>query len=208
MVDGETFEVEGDESAAKPFVPRMLSRSEVRARRKQAEDPNLGFWFPLPKTGIDARVRLLSLTDKAFLASLPDAAQKRITEALATLSGQREGDDKIPAHKRAIRAVGKLDDVAREFCLRGFIYPRLVATEAELPEEDESVWLVDDVHPDDRAAYYNLCEGSDAEAVGKLEPFRPGQMDAVSAESNVEASPASVGNPGSKRRGVVPGGVS
>lgn len=175
--------------------PKHLpSRSEQREARRQAEEE--GYWFPLTiPAGQYARIRMLSVADRAFLGTLPDATQKLIMEHVADLSGgsARAQADKSPEHKKAIRNLGKSDQVAKILMCYAWISPRIVMTEADLPpveDPDNPVWLADDVHPDDRIRYFALVQSADARAWGSLRSFRDGPGTSVLAQSDEQAAEA------------------
>lgn len=173
-LEGMAAEEEGERPRPRPR--RVAPRSERLAAKRQEEQ---GYWIDLPNTGTDARIRRLSLADKAFVSSLPTPVQAKLTAALGSArQGQRSYGE----------TVATLDDAARAICLRAFVEPRLVPTEADLVPGDESVWLVDDVHPADRLMVFNLCNGVDAEAAKRLEPFRPGPAGPLPVQPADEAS--------------------
>jgi hypothetical protein len=177
--------------------PRHLpSRSEQRERRRQAEEE--GYWFPLTiPTGEFARIRMLSVADRAFLGTLPDSTQKLIMEHVADLSGasSRAQADKSPEHKKAMRNLGKSDQIAKILMCYAWISPRIVMAEADLPpveDPENPVWLADDVHPDDRIRYFSLVQSADARAWGALRTFRDGPGTPVLAQPDEQTSEVSV----------------
>lgn len=144
--------------------PRPAIRRDQAAAMRQAERDGVPFWCH--RTGFEAKVKLLSLADRAMLAGIPAQLQAQLTASLT--GAQRAGGSRT--FSDLLRTVGEDEQLANAFCIAGFVWPRLVATEAELDGSDDC-WVVTDLHIDERKKYLSLVMGGEQEEMAKIANF-------------------------------------
>lgn len=127
--------------------PRRMTRAEAREIRRREREEGVEFW--LKNTGIAVRVRDLPFSDRTMLQGIPDALRAPIGKLLT--DAQQVSAD-TPDLATALRLVDGEAALTDGVCIAGFLWPRLVRTEAELDGSDD-VWLVDDLHPDEKLDY-------------------------------------------------------
>lgn len=171
---------------------RMPSREAFLAfRQKQVE---LGFEFPLTASSVGkseqwkARVRRLSLMDRASIDALPSLVQAQIWEGLKVLREEtrRRNRDGIDDPESLIEVLANNERVlpaADAFCIASFIDPPLVYRTDEL-NRFPNAYLVTDIRPEDRVSFFLACSDADSEAAKKLKLFRPDR------ESPIDVEPA------------------
>lgn len=145
--------------AAQARATRPPTEPEAREMRRRERETGVEFW--LKDTGLAARVRDLPFTDRTMLRGIPADMRVSVGQALS----------------EARRLIGTTVDIAASLnllqsnveiinatCLTGFIWPRLVRTEAERDEmlsRDSSmqradVWLVDSLSDNEKEDYFNF----------------------------------------------------
>ena len=166
--------------------PHIPSRKEARERRKREER---GFMYPLPHTGGVAHVKIPSLATIATHAGLPADAQEMVLRVFRE-AGTEAGANVAVTWDRLARNQDRQMVLANAMCIAGFVVPRLVLSEDDLPADDDSeshVMTVDDLHVDERLGFLQLCIGQNKEQAAALEPFpEPGlrRVEAVSADAS------------------------
>lgn len=156
---------------AAPSSRRRPTREEVIERRRREKE---GFKFRLFRTGYDARVRIVSLADRAMMEALPAHVQDRLGKIMKRQNAARPTED----FAGYLRGSGITLDMADIFCVAGFIDPPLVLTEADLVYQPDA-WVVTDLHPDERIAFFQACNDEEEGAASRLEPFSPGPGESV-----------------------------
>lgn len=139
-------------------IRRMPTRAEIQeARRREREQ---GVEFPLPQTskqlGFDvvARVRDLPFSDRVMLVGIPAELRYSLKSAMGIADLEISEESAAESIDVALQALSTLDDLAKAICCAGFIEPRLVVQEYQV--EGDDCWLVDEIHPDERQAYYDF----------------------------------------------------
>lgn len=155
-----------------------ISRSALlEHRRKQLED---GYLFPLTATSIGmdevlkARVRRLTILDRAAIESLPQHVQQAVWEGnkeAERMSKQMAGQDPQSLIESATKNETILP-AANAWAIASFIEPRLVATEPELSGAS-GAWVVDDIAAEDRVSFFLACMDADSTSARQLKLFRP-----------------------------------
>lgn len=145
-------------------LPRRMSRAEAQAMRRAERDE--GFDWPLPKTKLMGRVRDLTFVDKVLLGAIPAGTREFINAAIA--SGNIRGLASVGAEGMSIEKLIEVaeaeEGLANAICIQGFIYPRLYASEAEIPAGDPDAWLVTELAIQERRDYMNyVLNNSSAE---------------------------------------------
>lgn len=173
--DADTFDFEDAQA-------KIVGRRKAKER---VERDKSGMLMELPHTGGYARVRLLNIVDKNTLGWIPDTLNKKLANVLQLIE-QTARDAKVYSATEAVTRLRKetddLNAVADAFCVHGFVQPRLVATEQEADEAaDDMVMWVEELHIDERIAYFNLCFAQgEGEDVVLIDPFRRKLVAAVS----------------------------
>lgn len=154
QVPQETARVDAHPASAMPPSspqPHREERTRAQAREALRRERDEGVEYYLVKTRRTARVRDLPFTDRVMLTGIPVEMKPAIDSAINQSLGIADGSG--PLSVDAMLRVSDGDQaLADALCIAGFIKPRLVRIEAELDGTDD-VWLVDDIHPDDRKAY-------------------------------------------------------
>lgn len=157
-------------SLAPASFRRTMTRAEVLdIRRKEREN---GVDFPLVKTGLVATVRDLPLSDRIMLTGIPTELRSSVSTLMGFADAEREDSESVITFEQAIAMLEKTEEVTNAMCIAGFIYPRLVNSEAEL-DGTADCWLVTDLHIDERTKYREFVmrdRGSQSE-VARLATF-------------------------------------
>jgi len=189
-------------------APAAFNRSlaqRIRAKREAVHDFRLTateqlLGEPLPP----ARVRIPDLGDGEILNGLPDSLLRTMLQVASDIEAGKPGiapvdlskPDEIDitaAKQNAMRQRALVD----AYCVAGFIEPRLCLTEDDQTDADD--WLLSDIHPADRIAFFNWCNGVHTEAAATVEPFPdrptedvatggPGGVDSEAAERSAPAA--------------------
>lgn len=154
-------------------------------RRRQEEE---GFAFKLFRTGGYARVRFVSLADRASLSALPNRLQQRMIEIVQKDRPAGKGGDELMSAKEFFKAAENNLELADLFCMAGFIQPRLVLRPEDRDPNDPYSWPVEALHKDERIAFVRLMD--DEGAAEKLLPFPRQPRPDVLDQRTLEAAPA------------------
>jgi len=177
--------------------PRSLAerirekRAAVHEFRLTATEQLLG--EPIPP----AKVRIPDLGDPDILMGLPETLLRTILKVVNEVE-TNEGNvgpidiskpdeiDLTAARQNAMRQRALVD----AYCVAGFIEPRLCLTEDEQTNVDD--WLLSDIHPTDRIAFFNWCSGAHTEAAATVETFpdRPAEDVATGGPGGVDSDAA------------------
>jgi hypothetical protein len=166
--------------------------------------------------------------DKAIVSGLPAQAQEAIWAGIRVLRDaqkkrRQQGDEpgEFESFEEMIAANDKTMPGANAYCLASFIDPPLVEFEHQVDEVAGSLW-VEDIHEDDRLAFWIACQDPTSDQAKRLKMFRPsgaieahGSVTDVGYQSaheparvHVPARPvepvatAAVGDPGDADRGI------
>lgn len=135
----------------------------VRMRRMEREE-GVPFWCDV--SGFEARVRLLSLAEQAMLAGIPVEVQQDLTATLNKQAARPRNRD----FSDLLETVADDERLANGFCIAGFVWPRLVASEEDLDGTDDC-WLVTDLHIEERLKYLKLILGTEQEEMRRIRTF-------------------------------------
>lgn len=161
-------------------TPTRLNPSRLRARREQE---NRGQDFTLYATTDDdgnptvVTVKRPSLFDSQNIKMLPTTLQRSLMELVnrtEEAGGEVAGDDLDVL----IENFSDAGDIARIYCIFGFLEPRCYGDLDEAIEKDGV--FVDDIDESDRLRFMGWCQGRVREVSEPLEAFRPGSHDDVS----------------------------
>jgi hypothetical protein len=166
--------------------------------------------FALPATAalagvpaMEAEVRIPDLGDPELLVGLPDTLLRRILTVANEVEARGGNTNAIDLTKpdeidleKAKRNAKQSRALIDGYCVAGFVNPELVMTEAD--QKNTNQILLEDIHPADRTAFFNWCNGQHTEAAATVEPFpggsregvatsRSGGVDGAAAERTVEA---------------------
>jgi hypothetical protein len=175
-----------DRNGSVPHMP-ILTRDQIRREKERRSG---GYIFPLTLTGGAAQVRIPNVADKATIARLPRDVQSIVAETLARVGGTAPTVE-IGSPSEGVRQLMVLvedqEKIANEFCILGFIRPRLVRTEEEVDPNDPYCLPVREIHLEDRIAFCELVTSGERNAARALRAFHPGPVDDVPAESGHKA---------------------
>jgi hypothetical protein len=141
------------------------TRTQARQARHQEQD---GFWFPLPRTGGAAHVRVPNIFNRIELDALPDTIQQEVARAVRQAQNTTRREPTIGDVKKNL---GKSQSLADMLCVACFVKPKLVMRDEDL-DDDPYTMLVTDLHARERLDFGNLCFSMDEEAAKRLKPFR------------------------------------
>jgi hypothetical protein len=163
--------------------PVRLDPAKLRAKKARERE---GYDFILHATTDDeghptiVRVRRPSLFDADELLALPTDLQNAIftmieeTEQAEGKQAESDEGDAQLARERSLRETfqqyGNVGEMAKAYCLLGFLEPRCYAT-AEEADANGGVW-VRDIEMEDRIAFLNHCTETLREASATVVPFR------------------------------------
>lgn len=180
-------------------APAVFSRSlaeRIREKRNAVHE------FALTATAAQlgepippAKVRIPDLGDPDILMALPETLLRTILKVVNDVES-KEGTvapidiskpdeiDLTAAKQNAMRQRAIVD----AYCLAGFVEPRLVMTEDAQANVDD--WLLSDIHPSDRIAFFNWCNGQHTEATATAVEFpdRPAEDVATGGPGGVSES--------------------
>jgi hypothetical protein len=153
-------------------APRIPTRADLLAARKQEER---GFLFRLHRSGYDAHVRWLSISDLATLVGLPVAQQNIVLKVFNDYRRDQEkqsGQRNIPlTWDKVLENQAGGQEIADVLVCNGFIKPRVVMTERDLDPNDPHMIVVTDLHKQERLRYSQIALGQNEEEAEKLAPF-------------------------------------
>lgn len=156
----------GSYGVAGDYIP---TREQVRAARQR--ETSVGFEYPLPFTGGTARVRALSIVDRATIKALPTAIQDDLAAEMTKRSGSgRQVDAQVI--KSMLSTLENQERIANAFCVLGFLQPSVVATEDDLNPDDPYQIVVTDLHIEERVGYLQHCLHVETVQAGRLRRFR------------------------------------
>lgn len=160
-------------SEEEAVVPRIPTREDMQKARRQEE---LGFLFKLHRSGYDAHVRWLSISDLATLVGLPVAQQNvvlKVFNDFRAAQEKEEGKKKAPplTWDKVLENQASGLEMADVLVVNGFIKPRVVMTEAELDPNDPYCIVVTDLHKSERLRYSQIALGQNEEEAERLIPF-------------------------------------
>ena len=162
---------------------RLVSTALLDEIRKHRDNPQE---WPLNNTlpGLIGMVRHIDMTDPDVLLTFPvDLLQKvmdstnetEIREGRATeLEIKMVDDSGRPDFEKAQEIRRQERRLVNLVCCKGFITPRLIMIEAD--RESDEDFLVEDIHPADRRAYFDWTMGKRKAEADKLATF-PGTPD-------------------------------
>lgn len=159
----------GSPGAALNGHAALPSAAEMRERRRREEEE--GYPLELPHDGITVWVRIIDVFDRATIMGLPSAVQRLLLKGVNASLGVNEktGFDVT----ETLDVLDGIDEAADMACLRGFVRPRLVATQAEADASgDPNVWPLAYVHPRDRKFFFRVVTGQEAKVEQEMLRFR------------------------------------
>ena len=186
-------------------APAVFSRSlaeRIREKRNAVHE------FALTATAAQlgepippAQVRIPDLGDPDILMALPETLLRTILKVVNEVEA-KEGTvapidiskpdeiDLTAAKQNATRQRAIVD----AYCLAGFVEPRLRLTEDDLIAQGDQAkvddWLLSDIHPADRIAFFNWCTAPHTEAAATAVEFpdRPAEDVATGGPGGVSES--------------------
>jgi hypothetical protein len=160
----------GDEVDYASMAPKLLT-----GRMVEDAKANKSFLLTLHTMSIEAgekvgaEVKLVNLTDKTLLGAVPHNVREMIERLFFSAPASQRGN-KANKRIRTDQTASRIRDVGYAYGCAGFVNPKLVLTEAEADPDNNVVW-VGDIPLHDLTEYARICEGDDALAARRLEPF-------------------------------------
>lgn len=162
-----------------PPAPRRPQRLNPRTASIRRAARNRTHEFELKHTldeegqPTTALVRKPALLEADEMRQLPDHIQQGIFKLMEATEAF-EGDDDTTQTEAQVRAAarhyGSIADMADGYVLRGFIEPKVYATEEEA-DANGGVCLAD-IDMNDRFAFFDFCSGAREQAAETARPFR------------------------------------
>lgn len=119
---------------------------------------------------VGAEVKLVNLTDKTLLGAVPHNVRDLIERLFFSAPANQRGNKPGAKKARTDQTAARIRDVGYSYGCAGFVSPRLVLTPEEADPDNNVVW-VGDIPLHDLTEYARICEGDDALAARRLEPF-------------------------------------
>jgi hypothetical protein len=117
-----------------------------------------------------AEVRIVNLTDKTLIGTLPFEV-RRIVEKLF-FGGQGSGNPRKQksGQQRLDEGLQRVKEVGYAYGCAGFVNPRLVLRPEDVKDPEKEAW-VGTIPLHDLTEFSRICEGDDKLAARRLEPF-------------------------------------
>ena len=115
-----------------------------------------------------AEVRLVNLTDRALIGSLPTEVRKLVERLFFAGSANQRGNRK--AENRMKEGLDRLREIGHAYGVAGFVQPRLVLHKDHVQDPENEVW-VGAIALHDLTEFSRICEGDDQLAARRLEGF-------------------------------------
>jgi hypothetical protein len=182
------------DTAAAPATP-ISNADEITPQRfvltaaladlaKQQREAVQEFVLPATAKGAFARVRVPDLGDPDVLMALPDTLLRQILKVVNDVEtnegriaavdlSKPDEVDLVAAKHNAMRQRAIVD----AYCIAGFVEPPLAMTEDE--QTTTAHVLISAIHPSDRIAFFNWCQGQHTEATATAAEFPDGSPESV-----------------------------
>lgn len=155
--------------------PRQITAA--RLNQFVAENPDLHpIWkFHLHQTSIQmgdpfyAQVRIVNLTDKTLIGTLPQEV-RRLIENLFFAGQVDQRGKKKGAEQRMAEGLSRIKQIGYAYGCAGFVDPKLVLRPEDVRDPEKEVW-VGAIQLHDLTEFSRICEGDDALAARRLEGF-------------------------------------
>lgn len=165
--------IETPEDAAQ-VAPRPFS-----AARFKEEVPEQTWLFKCHQTSISrgepvyAEVRIVNLTDKTLIGTLPHGVRKLIERLFFAGEVSSKGAKHKVAENRMRQGLSRLEEIGHAYAVAGFVQPRMVLTKEEADADPEALWVGDPngIKLHDMTEFSRICEGDDNLAERRLEKF-------------------------------------
>jgi hypothetical protein len=155
------------------LTPRPISASRLR----EAAPPKT-WLMKLHQTSIErgeptyAEVRIVNLTDKALLGSMPTGVRKLVERLFFAGEANQRGAKNKVAENRMRQGLRRLEEIGHAYAVAGFVEPRMVLTQEEAEADPDAIWVGSDlIKLHDMTEFSRICEGDDQLAERRLEGF-------------------------------------
>jgi hypothetical protein len=181
----------------------LLTREQARKTRQRE---TLGYLFPLPYTGGEARVRRIPLAKLATVAGLTSEMQGTVLEVFREV--QQGGTFAVKNWQDLERNQQRQEQLANGLCVAGFLEPRLTESEAEADAaNDPGVLWVGEIAIQDRLAYLQTVMNPESEAAKAMAPFPENGASGVELGQTLPVATAPEHGPAAATGGIRPVGV-
>jgi hypothetical protein len=167
-------DVDYESAAPKQVTAAMLNKW---ADEHGEEFPE--FRFALHQTSINvgepgslfARVRIINLTDRSLINSVPVEVRDIVQRLFFAGSGNQRGNaNRGGSRLRMEQSLTRLREVGYAYGVAGFIEPRLVMRKEDVKDPEKEAW-VGSIALHDLTEFSRICEGDDQLAARRLERF-------------------------------------
>ena len=170
-----------DDADYNELAPKAVSAAVLNKFLEQNPETRPTFRMILHQTTINlseqtggetqwARVRIVDLSDKALVGTLPAEVRKLIERLFFGGSANQRGNRNKPGAARMDEGLNRMRDVAYAYGCAGFVEPRLVMRPEDVKDPDKEVW-VGAIALHDLTEFTRICEGDEQLAKRRLEGF-------------------------------------
>jgi hypothetical protein len=162
-------DVDYDAAAPKQVTAEMLNQFVAEHGAQYPEFP-----FKLTQLSIQmgetmtAQVRIINLTDRALIESVPVEVRNLVQKLFFAGSQQQKG--KPNATQRMADTMRRVKETAYAYGCAGFVTPQLVLRPEDVKDPSVQAW-VGSIPLHDLTEYVRICEGDDQLAKRRLEGF-------------------------------------
>lgn len=158
------------------LAPKALTAAELNAWAESHEgDDQYPVWpFLLNSTSIKlgrkrtAQVRIINLTDRALINSVPVEIRSLVQKLFFSNAGARL--DKMKGEAKMHAQMQRMKEVAYAYGCAGFVEPELKLRKEDITDPEKQAW-VGSVALNDLLEFVRICEGDDKLASDRLEGF-------------------------------------
>jgi hypothetical protein len=165
------------DSEADVDYERMTPRPISASRLKETAPPKT-WLMKLHQTSVDrgeptyAEVRIVNLTDKALIGSMPVGVRKLIERLFFAGETANQRGKQRAAENRMRQGLTRLEEIGHAYAVAGFVNPRMVLTQAEADADPDAIWVGSGlIKLHDMTEFSRICEGDDQLAERRLEGF-------------------------------------
>ena len=150
----------------------------ISAARLKEEAQQKTWLMKLHQTSISrgeptyAEVRIVNLTDKTLIGTLPAGVRKLIERLFFAGEVSGRGAKHKVAENRMRQGLSRLEEIGYAYAVAGFVEPRMVLTQEEADADPDAIWVGSGaIKLHDMTEFSRICEGDDNLAERRLEGF-------------------------------------
>lgn len=138
---------------------RKKTRAEIAAMREAERTESIDYYLPITKEWV--RVRDLPFSDRVILMGIPAEMRDEVDASIKDETIRKvatQGVSALDSISEMAKMFEKAEALINGVCIAAFVRPRLVLHERDLEPGNEDIWLVTDVHVDERTMFFGWVQ--------------------------------------------------